>query len=59
MFKRSGIFVFGVKIAFALATIFISTAANTANPAEKFAGILFGSRNRFLASLGRQGSWYL
>ena len=33
MFKRGGIFVFGVKIAFALATIFISTG--TANPAER------------------------
>jgi ABC-type nitrate/sulfonate/bicarbonate transport system substrate-binding protein len=32
MLKRGGIFVFGVKIAFALATIFIST---TANPAER------------------------
>ena len=35
MFKSGGIFVFGVKIAFALATIFLSTAANTANPAER------------------------
>ena len=35
MFKRGGNFVIGMKIALALGTILLSTAANTANPAER------------------------